>query len=150
MAKHVWSVLCRRGVVDQITNQVSLHDVIEQVNVGALPQTPDAVPNGKVALQIEMMVVSYWVRDNADKGERATERVQIVAPGGEIAAFGQIAFDLEKFTQARNLTTVAGLPFSGFGAYWVDVSRLVQGDEWESVARIPFTVVAAPGKPTVN
>jgi hypothetical protein len=38
MVEHIWTVLCSHAVVDKDTNNVSLHNVIEQVNVkGTIP-----------------------------------------------------------------------------------------------------------------
>src|SRR5262245_60174861 len=78
MAKHVWSVLCYKGVVDQFTNQVSLLDVTETVVVKLLepvPQATDAETND-VRLPMNLHLVTLWIRSNLAVPEECDTRVR--------------------------------------------------------------------------
>src|SRR6266403_656544 len=60
MAKHVWSVLCYKGCLDQYTNQVSLLDVIEGIIIKPMEPVPE-IPMGKeIHLHRQVYFFAHW------------------------------------------------------------------------------------------
>ena len=56
MIHHVWTVLCSRALIDRDSNNISIHNVLEQLNIAAPPQ-PD------LALNIHFEILSLWGAD---------------------------------------------------------------------------------------
>lgn len=76
MIDHVWSILCGKSTTDRETNNLSLFEVIEQINVlGPLPE-----PAAKMALPMPFELVSLWCRANPGEPEESTARIKLLAP----------------------------------------------------------------------
>ena len=70
--KHIWSVLCESSVVDQQTNNVSIHKVLEQLNIDLTLKNKDSKENKIdtnqiVAITFPFQIVSLWQRINPKK-----------------------------------------------------------------------------------
>lgn len=147
MALHIWSVACRKGVVDKFTSLVSLFDVIESLTltVGAgsdfIAKTKEARKKGEYAgLPSEIMIVSLWHRSDPDIPEQATCRYRVLTPEGKVPPpdVEAIILDLETHVRVRTFGKVPSLPFAGFGDYWVLVETQVDDEKWKEVARLPI------------
>ena len=67
MLKHIWTVLCRRSVIDQETNNLSIHDVFEQIEVD-VKVNPDKQGDVKeFNVPIEYEVINFWMKVNDEK-----------------------------------------------------------------------------------
>jgi hypothetical protein len=133
MIDHVWTVLCTQSITDRESNNLTLLNVIEQINVlGPVP--------GPIPIQLEL--VTLWVRSEPDRPTRGRGRVRVVAPGGTQLAENEYEIDLTQFERIRNQGRIQGVPFSGPGRYLFVVS-LQQEDEqdWQDVARVPLQIV---------
>lgn len=64
MIRNAWSVLCTRCIVDSQTNNITLTEVVEQLNVPAGAQVQG------VALAQQMDLVSFWYRANQNQAAR--------------------------------------------------------------------------------
>jgi hypothetical protein len=133
MIDHVWSVVCGRSSTDRETNNISLFDVIEQLNVlGPLPE-----PAARVALPIPFEVVSLWSRSNPDLAIESRGRVKMIAPNGDQAFVQEFPINLNENPRMRTQLRSVGFPLLGTGRYIFTVEILRAGDIWETVARIP-------------
>lgn len=63
------------GALDQYTNAISLHGVVESIKIKEAKPSPDGTI---VAVPLSMRVVAVWLKDEEDKPEQAFE-TQIVA-----------------------------------------------------------------------
>jgi hypothetical protein len=78
MIDHVWTVVCSRSATDRESNNLSLFDVLEQINLlGPLPD-----PGARVALPLQYEVISLWTRANPDDAEESTSRIRLMSPNG--------------------------------------------------------------------
>lgn len=156
MAEHVWSVLCRKAVVDRYEGQVSLHEVIEQVVYrGSEEELLDEIEKGVLGLiQASMQLVTWWVRSDFDTPETTSRvRISLADPSGDVLPHPRNAdkemsiespIDLEEKTARRILVSFDGIPFSGFGTYrFVVEGKSEDDDEWKLATRIPLQVRAA-------
>lgn len=140
MAKHLWTVVCRKVVIDQSTNTASIFEVMEELGIFPVPSADQV---DKVMLPIDFASVSLWARDDPSTGESQTQRIQVLGPSGRELASAEQSFDLDKFSRARNIANVPGLPYSGLGTYTVKVS-VKTGKGYQTVAQIPFDLKEGP------
>jgi hypothetical protein len=140
MARHIWSVLCRKAVVDS-TNMLSIFDVIEEIST--FPQPPDDLIR-KVLLPFPMTLVSYWTRDQRANEEVGKQRIQLIGPNRDVLGNTELEFDLRKFANARNLANLAGVLYAGLGFYEFEVSAVDKDGQAKVVASVPFEIKLGP------
>ena len=141
MIDHVWSVICSRSSTDKETNNLSLFDIIEQLNV--LGPLPDA--GAKNAVPVAYEIVSLWARSGAEP-EESTGRVRLVGPNGAEAFTQEFPVNLTGHARMRTQLRTVGFPILGSGRYVFFIEIRRPNDNWESVARIPVQLesVAEP------
>lgn len=138
MIQHIWSVACSHSSIDTETNNVSLLNVVEQINPVGLA----ADAKGILPMQIE--IVSLWMRDGVPG--RGFARMVIEAPDSVLEPTDEMMIDLspEATTRFRSRLRLAGVPFEGYGIYWFRVEyREGPGEEWVEVARLPIEMKAS-------
>jgi len=129
---HVWSVLCLKASIDRETNNISLFDVVEQIQV--LPQRE----SGGVVGPFEL--VSLWTR-SVGVPERGEVRVSIRGPSEHLYAQEMQEIDLREFRRMRARFRVAGIAIEGPGTYHFSVEvRPANSESWTEVAKIPLEV----------
>ncbi len=161
MAKHQWSVLCRKSIVDKDDNVISLLDVLEEIRIiGALPQDMhdknlELAKSGQGNSPLAIQLVSFWIREDKKKSEVSSGRVLIIDPKGKEITKQEFKIDLSKATRTRHKMIFPGVPFNGnFGIYnfitqqkkggkarWITVSENlfeVKGDEKPPLEKITF------------
>jgi len=139
MAKHIWSVLCYKGVLDQYTNQVSLLDVVEGITAKLLAPAPTG-EGREVQVPLQgLMLVTLWTRSDLAVPEEATTRVRMIVPGGASRRPNVVKVDLTKHVRSRSFMRFESLPFHGNGYYYFVVEvQEEQTDEWHIVAELPL------------
>jgi hypothetical protein len=130
----VWAVACRQSIIDIQTNNISLINVLEQVNFATSNEDVDNVP-------IPLEVVSMWARSNFDEPEKANGRWLLFAPSGDELNNLDFDIDLTQHTRARAITRFMGLPFSGNGIYRFVVQLEENDGLWQTVAMFPLDVI---------
>lgn len=143
MIEHIWSVVCGRSSTDRDSGNISLFDVVEQVNVlGPLPD-----PATRPAIPVQYEVVSLWARQQLDQPEEGLARVRLVGPNG-VELFGQgFVVNLTQHVRMRTQLRSAALPVVGTGIYTfhTDIQRADQ--QWETVSHIPIQLVTMAQPP---
>lgn len=81
MIKHIWSVLCRESLIDQETNNISLHSVWERLAISFSAAKTEKLP---ISIPINYEIVSFWVRDNFVKEEKVVTRYTVTDPEGKV------------------------------------------------------------------
>jgi hypothetical protein len=153
MVNHVWTVLCSRAVIDRESNNVSLLEVVEQINAIREPIAP-ATPGELAALPVQMEVVSLWERSNLDLGGVNEGRIELVGPNGESLAEAMFRIDVTAHARQRVQLKIAGLPITGSGRYYIyTFHRSNEGQEWQRVSQTPLQVelqTALPNQPAAT
>ena len=103
------AVLCETAIIDQATNNLSVVNQIEQVN---LPQFPAVLPR--------IMVVTTWQRESEIE-ESFTERISITGPSGKGLAKVEIPIRMER-RRHRHLSAFANLMIETPGDYTFDIA----------------------------
>ena len=150
MPQHIWSVLCYKASIDQVDNLVSLLDIPEKLAAQEEPkrikeQLQEAKAQKKPgAIPVKLQLLTWWVRSDHDKPEKAKARLRLVPPSGPKPLPQEFSVDLEEHSSFRLRIMLQALPFPGFGRYWFFV-ELQSGNKWRRMAKIPLDLVQ--GKP---
>jgi len=136
MIEHIWSVLCSRSVIDSETNNVSIHDVIEQIIINAEP-----TENGFLPFPLEL--ITLWGRKELDKSESGIERVSFITPSGKSTVISESKIDLSKVERHRHRVRFPGLPISEGGRYYFKV-EMENGNQYHEMAAIPLVIQFQP------
>jgi hypothetical protein len=134
MIRHVWTVFCSSSAIDKDTNQVSLFDIIEKINVELVGAPP---PGEKVVVPSRFQVVTLWSRAQPNEPEAGSGRLRLMAPGGQELLKSENDIDLTEYGLRRVRVNLAGMPFVGNGQYRFVVDQRVN-DEWKMVAEVPI------------
>ena len=131
--RHCWTILCRKAIVDQATNAVTLIESIEAIaGKGTAPVQPEALP-------LELTVATLWCRSTRGEAETGTARLRLLAPDGKQLACSEYPVDLTTHERRRNFLTFNGIPFRGAGRYDWSVEERI-GEDWAEVSKIPLDI----------
>ncbi len=140
MIEHNWSVLCERTVIDKDTNNMSLHNVIEQIGVGV----PGGLSADKVSVvPISLELVNLWSRSDYGQPVSGTVRVNFCSPTREVLFSQQIEINLQTHIRTRSRLRLFPLTLKQAGLYSFEVSFL-DSDNWKVVANLPLQIVSQP------
>jgi hypothetical protein len=134
MIDHVWSVLCSQAIIDAESKNLSIHNVIEQLQISEAPK-----PGGVLPMRVEL--VTYWVRSNADQATKGLSRISYTFPSGKVAGQIEVPIDLTEVEGARNKVVFDRLPVEENGRHYYLVElKDSDREEWKIVAKIPLRV----------
>jgi hypothetical protein len=139
MIDHIWTVVCSHAVIDRDSNNVSLLDVVEQLNI---PEEPN--PKSGVVYALDLMTL--WARSDLDVPARGRGRVTFLSPSGTIND-GPFEFEVDLSEHHRNRTKgrlrTLHVGASGRHVFLVEL----QGEdetEWRQVAIVPLEISILP------
>ncbi|CAN5922586.1 hypothetical protein BH11MYX4_BH11MYX4_03870 [soil metagenome] len=145
MAELAWTILCTRASIDSLTNNLSLFEILEQV------QVPEGAANMGIVAAVQWNLVSMW-RRSGQEPERAEMRVRLLDPTGTDLHEPSPAavVDLVSAPRARIVGTIVGMPLRGFGLYQFQIETR-NGEEWRASGSVGLLVEPqqAPA-PTAN
>lgn len=130
--RHVWTVLCKRALVDERTNSVSLIDAIEGVT-GKGPAPKPAI------LPFEATLAQLWARSEVGEPEKGRARMRILSPKGKELHSSEYEVDLSAHERRRHFLSMQGLPYEEAGRYEM-VSEMELDDAWKEVSRYPVDI----------
>ena len=136
MARLVWMVLCSKTTIDQRSNNISLLEVIEQLNVEKGPPDQDIT----VPVSWELAILS--TRTDPRSPEQQVGRVTIQMPSGRSVEVAQIEIKMTgDHRRIRNTIQSNALPLHGPGIYeFVLEYKEPTGPEWREVGRFPLEI----------
>lgn len=141
MARHVWTVLCDRALIDKNSQKISLIDTVEQLVVlDEDRKTRNLGADDNVAIRTALVLVSYFWRSDPEQPETSHLRVMVVDPHGKrIPPSSDSLVPLEEHQRVRCIIKVGSFPLRGEGTYNFHVqTRPNEGSRWKTVARIPL------------
>lgn len=140
MIEQAWTVLCVRSATDKETNNISLFEVLEQIQIFG----PNRPPGGTAVLPLTMELITLWERSDWTVPTRGTARAVIRLPDGETQPPIELDVDLTNAPRHRTLMRFSGLPFRDPGVIRFEVFVRVTGtDEGHRVANVPLLVEMA-------
>lgn len=146
MIGHVWSVACSSSITDKESNNISLINLIERLNV-TIKTNPEAEANrakiGWYATPISFDVASRFVRKVPGDLSFGFRLTMIDSLGKELGdrAEGTLAFPKD-LASVRTVVKVSGFPVTVNGMYRIVMSiKDVSESEYTVVQEIPIEVV---------
>lgn len=137
MAEHIWSVLCEKMLTEPETNVVSLISIVETITIEQKLEDVEQEMKDAIGLGYPMLLISWWVRSDKDKGEAFELRARWKSPRGKEIPVGEAQrFSLEGIVGARIKFKLPGIPWDGAGVYWLHVDERDEGKRWSAAARI--------------
>ena len=144
MIDHVWTVVCSHSVTDRDSNNVSIFNVIEQINITGEPK-----PQGVVPIRFE--IVTLWARSDFDEPARGRARIIFISPSGKKVKLSEERdIVLSKYERLRARQFVQGLPVREPGRHVFQVELQNEGENrWRKVASVPLKIafVSPEAKP---
>ena len=141
--KILWAILCQISVVDRQTNNISLFNVVEDIQVVA--PSPQLEPSETVSQLVTPQVFDLVImlgRSDFEVPEKGSGRVRIMGPGLDAKESGSPPFevDLTEFLRSRMIIKIPGIPIAGEGIYRLLVDCTTEGKEWGSPFELPIQV----------
>lgn len=141
---HVWSVACQSSVIDGSTNNISIFNTLEEVQIDIKPQKPGEKVeiNGPINLPMHFDIISLWHRDNVSKDFIADNQIDFLSPNGKVLqSFTQPFVFKDSKKRWRTKLQVDGLLVDDEGDYSFQV-KLREPDQtsFRVVATIPLEV----------
>jgi len=135
MIEHVFSLLCRKSIIDQDTNNLSISEVLERLTI----QTEGPKSNDHIRVPVEFEIVSLWrkiVKDSF-KGEIV---ITLLDPDKKVLHTQTVPLTIKPtFDRYRTRVRAKGIPVSKEGTYRFKISVEENGKE-SVVANIPLEV----------
>ena len=140
MMRHVWTVYCRRAIIERGTGALSLIDV-----AGELQATPNSQPSSskeESTARVNSALATLWARREWDTPVKGRMRVTMVASDGDALFDAVREVDLREHLMLRMCAKLNRFVVKASGVYeWVIEQ---EGDDgtWIEDARIPVFVKA--------
>lgn len=142
MLKHLWSVLCRKSIIDTETNNISINEVFEQLGIDLKANDPKLIAGSQINVPIEWEMVSMWINGNITAPLKAEYEVVITDPiGGSQKSFIQPIEMPIGMKRMRTRMKVMGLVVSIPGDYLFTVNLKEDNQkDFKTVAEIPLEI----------
>ncbi|MFC1622788.1 hypothetical protein ACFL16_00140 [Patescibacteria group bacterium] len=136
--QHIWSVLCRKSIIDSETNLLSMLDSFEELTV-------DLAKNYKgesINIPLEFELVSYWVTEKQEGPESQKVLIELKNPQNEVIKKFDQLIKLKKNNQRlRACLRIKGIGLTGEGKYVIQVKHKGEKSKnYKKVSEIPFYV----------
>jgi len=143
MPEHIFSLLCRNTIIDSRTNNLSIIEVIESIEISG--EGPENYKKDDVVIfNFGFKIVTLWVRSDRIKPESFTFRITLLTPDNKRHPLQPINGDLTKSLRHRTFAEYENLLISGPGTYKFNVelgSGSVGRIRWRKVASIPLDII---------
>ena len=138
--KVLWAIICEGSSVDRESNNVSLFNVLEQIQIPE-PPAVDASNDARPAAPIPYRLVVLFCRSDQMVGEKGTARIALRFPTEEEPViFPQSVIDLEVAQRNRLVSRFPFLPVSGEGTYKFVIEELTDSVQWQELFEVPVEV----------
>ena len=135
MAEHVWSVLCARWVENPTTHNITLFEVIEDIEV---PRPQQGSP---VMVRAGWTLVSVYRRTDRAAAEDFEQRIEVAGPSGKVAMGPLVhTVSLGAAVRARCVTKIDALEVREEGTHTFRVAHRPSNAEWIQNASVLLEV----------
>jgi len=140
--KHIWSVLCGKSIIDSQKNNISLIDVLEQLNI-KLPSEGIAQASEKgITIPISFDIVSLWMKDSEEKSEEVMVEIGMNDPENkELSSYNQSLRIPATHQRVRSVFHIERLSIFRPGVHKIRVKVKKKQDGREQiVAELPLDI----------
>jgi hypothetical protein len=140
--KHIWSILCERSSIDQNTNNISLFNVLEQINVDKKVLEMAKTSQKSVIATINYQLITLWQKEAEKKKINFEQKIEVVDANGKILASAPKRLEIPASqTRIRAINNFEGLPITGMGEYAFKIYLKDEYDEkYKIYASIPLVL----------
>lgn len=143
MIKHIWSVLCRRSIVDSGSNNLTISDVLEELTVDLKLEKEQVGSTQTITIPLEFETVSFWIKEG-DKSQnfKGESTVEVISPEGKaLQSFKQLVNLPSDMKRLRTILRCMGLTLDNSGNYIIRVSLKADTEkDYKVVAELPLEV----------
>ena len=140
--EHIWSVLCRSTSLDDLTNQLSIFEVVETIAFGTAEKIPT---DQKIAIPMDLTLATLWWRSDLEIEEVAFQRVRLISPSQEWTGVESSEMEIKLVNNIKRFRTrnrFSGIPYTGNGVYrFVVQIRDSDQDEWRDITSVPLEII---------
>ena len=142
IVKAHWALLCENVITNERTNNASLIEVVEQLNVPAPPPGSVDRPDGQSSSLLDMWAVVLWARTDYDAPEKSKARLKMVTPDGEESLSQEYEVDLTHAPRVRAAMRIVGFPVSVVreGEHLLKVEVQTSASDWNEEFELPVWV----------
>lgn len=122
-----WSLLCQRAIIDSQTQLLSIHDVLENLEVEVKPnKSSDADKRQNFVLPLEYYLITYWRYDaKVLKDKTIRFKVELLDPKDSVLNSVEQEFQADDPMQkTRHILRIKGLPLNESGTYKMRISLI--------------------------
>jgi len=141
----IWAVLCQQSLLDRDTNNISLINMIEEIQITAMPPQVEADASGSALLAgnvVELVVL--FGRSDFNTPEKGRGRVRLQTPNGTSSNAHEFEVDLTHNLKHRFRLKIPGIPIDGEGIYYFLVDCKTDANNWEEKFVLPLEVNILP------
>ncbi len=146
MIRHGWSIICKESVIDSASNNISLLNVLEAINIEIEKANKDGdkvekSEDFKMTVPISFQVVTLYITDNPSAGKIGKGRITFVDPNGVQISSIDYDINFKKKKRVRHRSHINGLACTTSGEYKFKIQYKVDGEEnWVDAATLPLFI----------
>jgi hypothetical protein len=140
MPKHIWSLVCRDTKVDDVSNNLSITDVLEDVQFDIKTDSKGYKPGKPIATELQLHLVSVFYRDKPGNQEQLSTTAVVLDPQG--TKLGEFNADItfqKKNRRMRSIMRFESIVLTTTGTYMFQV-YINENDKRRNVTTIPLDV----------
>jgi len=143
MIKHIWSVLCRSSSVDLKTNNISLFDVFERLEVSLTIPKDKKVPKfKKINLPVDYQIVSLWTHDQKKQNEIKIKIIFENPSGVKTDLVNKELILPSDKKRMRDIIKIQGIVLEKSGTYTFRLQAKEKKDnEFQNISELPLEII---------
>jgi len=141
--EHIWTVLCGSSTIDNDTNQLSLFNILEGIDITPPTNIPEDIKLEAIPLTIS--IISMIWRSDSELEEKGSLRIRVQSPDGKLVELDRepiIEINLTgKIRRFRSRARFQGMPYMGSGIYRFIIQIQSDSDSrWKTVSKVPLEI----------
>jgi hypothetical protein len=138
--RHIWSILCKKSIIDADTNNISLNEALEEVAFNIPLDKDFKLPT---SFNFDYELVSFWTSDKPEGGEKFYFEIEFVDPDKKSLnkLEREIVFPENK-KRLRTRIKSNSLSTTKEGEYIFKIkAKKEKNDKYKILTEIPLTIV---------
>lgn len=112
--EHKWTLLCGGSSIDRKNNNLTLFNIIEQLNI----HIKRKIHGEEISVPVNMELVTLWGVYNVEKSSNADVEIDLLDPKKRILNTIKYKLEIpEKIRRGRSIGSISGLKVTGSGDY---------------------------------
>lgn len=140
--KHLWSLICGSTVVDKVSNNISLFNVTERLNISFNKDDITRIRQKDISIPINFEVVNQF--EILSEIKNFEVRLDLLDPSGVCLTTTEHKIEMPNKNNAKNIrfiVKISKIKITSSGKYHISVSvREPNEKEFEEVYKIPLSV----------